>query len=68
MAMSFHREKEMSRQPQDKDKVMLRLPDGWRTALKVSAARNERSLNAEILFRLKPTLEEDQEVERAIKK
>ncbi|WP_443189679.1 Arc family DNA-binding protein [Oceanicola sp. S124] len=36
---------------------MLRLPEGWREALKVEAARNHRSLNGEILHRLEPTMQ-----------
>ncbi|WP_313353007.1 Arc family DNA-binding protein [Paracoccus sp. (in: a-proteobacteria)] len=31
------------------DKFMMRMPDGWRDAIKVEAARNRRSMNAEIL-------------------
>lgn len=36
----------------DDDKYMLRLPDGWRDAIKVRAARNRRSMNQEILTAL----------------
>lgn len=32
----------------DSDKFMLRLPDGWREKIKEEAARNHRSMNAEI--------------------
>lgn len=31
------------------DKFMVRLPDGWRDAIKAEAGRNRRSMNAEIL-------------------
>ena len=34
------------------DKFMLRMPDGWRAALKARAALNRRSLNQEILMAL----------------
>jgi len=40
----------------DSDKFMLRLPDGMRDELKRAAARNSRSLNAEIISRLERTL------------
>ncbi|MFC3571397.1 Arc family DNA-binding protein [Paracoccus simplex] len=36
---------------------MLRLPDGWRDQLKKEAQQNGRSMNAEIVQRLRPTLE-----------
>lgn len=36
----------------NQDKFMLRLPDGWRAALKAKAALNRRSLNQEILIAL----------------
>lgn len=36
----------------DDDKYMLRLPDGWRDAIKARAARNRRSMNSEILAAL----------------
>ena len=39
------------------DKFMLRLPDGMRERLKMAAAENNRSLNAEIISRLELTLE-----------
>ncbi|WP_170162113.1 Arc family DNA-binding protein [Paracoccus siganidrum] len=41
----------------ESEKVMLRLPDGWRRALKIAAAMNDRSLNSEILQRLRPTID-----------
>lgn len=31
------------------DKYMLRLPDGWRKAIKAEAAKGRRSMNAEII-------------------
>ncbi|MFE3836939.1 Arc family DNA-binding protein [Pseudogemmobacter sonorensis] len=31
------------------DKFMMRLPDGWRDAIKVEAKKSHRSMNAEIL-------------------
>ena len=31
------------------DKFMMRMPDGWREAVKAEAAKNHRSMNAEIL-------------------
>lgn len=31
------------------DKFMMRLPDGWRDAIKIEAAKNRRSMNAECL-------------------
>lgn len=34
------------------DQYMLRLPDGWRDAIKAKAARNRRSMNSEILAAL----------------
>lgn len=44
--------------PQLEDKFMLRLPDGWRPALKERAARNRRSLNSEILAALESVVGE----------
>lgn len=41
-----------------KDQFMLRLPDGWRDALKNRAGRNRRSLNSEILAALECILED----------
>lgn len=43
----------------ESDKFMLRLPDGMRERLKKEAADNGRSLNAEIIQRLRTTLEMD---------
>ena len=40
-----------------KDQYMLRLPDGMREQLKIEAARNGRSLNAEIVKRLQETMD-----------
>lgn len=34
------------------DQYMLRLPDGWRDAIKARAAANRRSMNQEILIAL----------------
>lgn len=48
----------MSRQFQDK--FMLRLPDGWRDAIKNKAAKNRRSMTAEILFHLEKTVATEQ--------
>lgn len=39
------------------DKFMLRLPDGMRDRLKEEAAKNKRSLNAEIVARLDESFE-----------
>ena len=36
----------------DNDKLMLRLPPGMRTAIKIAAARNRRSANSEVIFHL----------------
>lgn len=41
------------------DQYMLRLPEGMRQALKVSAAANGRSLNSEIILRLSGAVVED---------
>ncbi|MGV2123984.1 Arc family DNA-binding protein [Agrobacterium vitis] len=55
----------VDRTPQDQDKYVLRFPDGLRDRLKDEAARNNRSLNAEIIHRLEnsfaslPELEQD---------
>lgn len=40
-----------------KDQFMLRLPDGWREALKNRAGKNRRSLNSEILAALECVLD-----------
>lgn len=34
---------------QQADRFIIRLPDGWREAMKAEAARNRRSMNAEFL-------------------
>tara|TARA_R110002126_G_scaffold69118_6_gene174856 strand:+ start:2816 stop:3085 length:270 start_codon:yes stop_codon:yes gene_type:complete len=39
----------------EKDKFVLRLPDGLRDQIKDSAKLNERSMNAEMIYRLKET-------------
>lgn len=43
----------------ESDKFMLRFPEGMRDRLKEEAARNKRSLNAEIISRLETTFEMD---------
>lgn len=40
------------RMRQTEDKFMLRLPDGWRQAIKERAVKNRRSMNQEILATL----------------
>ena len=40
-----------------KEQVALRLPPGWRRQLKIAAAESGRTLNAEIVQRLRPTIE-----------
>ena len=49
-------------------KFMLRMPDEWKVALKIAAARNGRSVNSEILYRLKPTVLEDVQAEATAQK
>jgi len=44
------------RSPQDQDKYIVRFPDGMRDRLKAEAAKNNRSLNAEIIARLQESL------------
>ncbi len=52
--------------PSDKqDQYMIRFPDGMRDRLKDEAAKNGRSLNAEIIARLERTLEPDQNIHPA---
>lgn len=41
----------------ESDRFMLRLPDGMRDRLKDEAAKNNRSMNAEIVHRLQMTLD-----------
>lgn len=41
-----------SDQHQFKDRYMLRLPDGMRDRIKTAAAKNNRSMNAEIVARI----------------
>lgn len=48
MASIGHYEDEMQNRQLD-DKFMMRMPDGWRDAIKVEAAKNRRSMNAETL-------------------
>lgn len=40
------------------DRFIIRLPDGWRERLKENAARNRRSMNAEVLCILQGALGE----------
>lgn len=40
------------------DQFPLRLPDGWRSAIKERAARNRRSMNSEILAALESVVGE----------
>lgn len=47
------------RTPQNQDKYVLRLPDGMRDRIKAAAARNDRSMNAEIVHALSYWLEID---------
>ena len=42
------------------DKFMLRLPDGMRDAIAEFAKQSGRSMNAEIVYRLQQSIEEDQ--------
>ena len=42
------------------DKFMLRLPDGMRDAIAEFAKQSGRSMNAEIVYRLQKSIEEDQ--------
>lgn len=43
--------------PRDSDKYMLRLPEGWRAAIKAKAALNRRSMSQEILIMLESVME-----------
>lgn len=38
---------------QTEDKLLIRLPDGLRDTIKKSACENERTMNAEVVYRLK---------------
>lgn len=49
------------RQPQDK--FVLRLPDGMRDEIAKAAKANGRSMNAEIVNRLKDSLDDDERAE-----
>ena len=44
--------------PQEQDKLMIRLPPGMRSAIKVAATRNRRSMNAEVVFHLEKIFSE----------
>ncbi|TKA91810.1 Arc family DNA-binding protein [Guyparkeria sp. SB14A] len=47
--------------PSDKlDKFMLRLPEGMRAQIKAAAEQNDRSMNSEIVARLKLSFETDE--------
>lgn len=37
---------------EERDGISLRLPPGMRQRIKVSAAKNQRTMNAEVVFRL----------------
>ncbi len=37
----------------DADKLMIRLPEGLRKLIKIAAAKNERTMNAEVIYHLK---------------
>lgn len=45
----------------ESDKFMLRLPDGMRQLIAVQAKANGRSMNAEMIYRLQCSFEEDAE-------
>jgi plasmid stability protein len=45
------------------ESYMLRLPDGLREAIKLTAARNRRSMNAEILLHLESIFRGQQTME-----
>lgn len=45
------------RKPQTEDKYVLRFPDGMRDRLKEEAAKNNRSMNAEIIARLEASFQ-----------
>lgn len=49
----------MSQPSRTADKVVIRLPDGFRRELKIRAARNDRSLNGEVVNMLKSVIEEE---------
>lgn len=43
------------------DSYQLRLPDGWRDAIKLMAARNRRTMTEEILAALEGPVEKEME-------
>lgn len=47
----------------DADKFVLRLPDGFRDQIAAVAKESERSMNAEIVSRLKQSINQDQQIE-----
>jgi plasmid stability protein len=46
----------MAENAQNQDKFILRMPDGMRDQIKIEAAKNRRSMNAEIIERVEKTL------------
>lgn len=44
---------ETAKEQDRKDQFVLRLPDGMRKNIKASAALNERSMNAELVYLIK---------------
>lgn len=51
----------MGRKPSEaQDKFIIRLPDGMRDQLKIASEANNRTMNAEVVARLKATFEADQ--------
>jgi len=50
---------------QEEDKVLLRLPDGMRAELKNISTESGRSLNSEIVHRLKTSLSVPEDIVRA---
>lgn len=49
----------MAKTSNSSDKFIVRLPDGMRERLKDQAAKNNRTLNAEIVDRLETTLQQE---------
>lgn len=49
------------------DKFVLRLPDGLRSDISTWATSNERSMNSEIVHRLKRSITQDQQQEEQAK-
>lgn len=42
--------------PQNQDKYLLRLPEGWRDVIKVEAKKNHRAMNSEIFAAIENTM------------